>query len=83
MTLAIILSGVAVLISGATFILVMVLLGRSDFQYCSQEDLAKVEARLRKNQSDLWDYVEAVDDQSGGRGHQVLGVWVPGDKTSA
>lgn len=83
MTLAIVLSGLAFLVSGMTFVLTLVLLGRKDFQYCSQEDLSKVEARLRKNQSDLWAYVEAVDDQAGGTGHQVLGLWMPGNKTPA
>lgn len=80
MTLAIILAGTATFISGATFLLVLVLLGRKEFQYATVSDLREVLNRLSvigRNQSQLYRYLEAVDDRSGGSGHRVLGSWVP------
>jgi hypothetical protein len=86
MTLAIILAGMSLLVSGTTFILILVLLGRSEFQYPSVEDMEDIELELdelRANQSKLWRYLEAVDDEVGANGHHVLGVWVPGEKAPA
>jgi len=86
MTLAIILAGISLLVSGTTFILILVLLGRSEFNYPSLEDFEDIEGELdelRANQSKLWLYLEAVDDEVGANGHRVLGIWVPGEKTPA
>lgn len=82
MTLAIIMSGLSMLISGSTLVAVLVLLGRGDFQYATKGDLEEVLARLvivGRNQSRLYRYVEAVDGHLGANGHQVLGRWVPDD----
>lgn len=76
MTLAIIMSGLALLISGITCTAVLVLLGRKEFHYATRGDLIKMDlqiADISRRQSQLWRYVEAVDEQSGGLGHQVLG----------
>lgn len=82
MTLAIVMAGIALFISGATFILVLALLGTGRHEYATQEDLEQVYERLRiqgNNQAKLFRYLEAVDDKTDGTGHQVLGVWVPGE----
>jgi hypothetical protein len=83
-TLAIILSGIAVFIAGATFFLNLALLGGVSDRYATREDLEEVLDRMRilgDNQAKLFRYLEAVDDRTDGTGHRVLGVWVPGDHT--
>lgn len=75
MTLAVILAGFAMFTSGATFLAVLVLLGRGDFHYATKSDLHDVTQRLNnvgRNQSKLWRYMEAVDDATDGSGHRVL-----------
>lgn len=86
MTLAIVLAGIAIFISGSTFLIVLALLGGPRGQYASRTDLDEMSERLNiqgRNQAKLFRYLEAVDDQKGGTGHRVLGVWVPGDNTKA
>jgi len=73
--LAILLSGLSLFISGMTLLTVLVLLGKHDFQYASQNDLHEIRDHLKilgSNQSKLWRYAEAIDDATDGSGHQVL-----------
>lgn len=80
MTFAVILAGLAMFVSGATFLLVLVLLGRREFQYATKADLdehLKRMAILGRNQSRLYRYMEALDEHLGANGHRVLGTCVP------
>lgn len=86
MTLAIILAGTAMFISGTTFLVVLVLLGRKDFQYATKRDLQEALDRLSlmgRNQAKLYRYLEAIDGHLGSNGHRVLIPRVPGKDTSA
>jgi hypothetical protein len=85
-TLAVILAGCAFFVSGATFLVVLVLLGRKEFQYATKRDLDEVRnllAIIGRNQSRLYRYLEAIDVHLGANGHQVLGRWVPSEQTPA
>lgn len=80
MTLAIVLAGMALFVSGATFLVVLVLLGRKEFQYATRRDLDESHNRisiLGRKLSLLYRYLEAIDGHLGANGHRVLGVWVP------
>lgn len=82
MTLAIVLAGTAMFVAGATFLLVLVLLGRKEFQYATKRDLDEAHQRINilgRKLSLLYRYLEAIDGHLGANGHQVLGVWVPSD----
>lgn len=84
--MAIILAGMAMFVSGTTFLLILTLLGSRRFQYASKADLEELSDRMRilgTNQAKLFKYLEAVDDRTGGTGHRVLGVWMPGDDAKA
>lgn len=79
--LAIILAGLAFLVSGATFVLVLVLLGRKDFAYATRRDvdgLADRVAVVERGQRQLYRYTEAIDEHTGANGHRVLSSIVPG-----
>jgi hypothetical protein len=85
-TLAIILAGVSLLVSGATLLTVLALLGRKDFQYATCDDLQEVLDRLAvvgRGQAQIYRYVEAVDDHLGCNGHRVLCPPVPGPDPEA
>jgi hypothetical protein len=85
-TLAIVLAGFAMFISGMTFMVLLVLLGRKEFQYATKSDLDEVMNRLAiigRNQSKLYRYLEAIDVHLGANGHQVLGRWVPSEQAQA
>lgn len=72
------------IMSSVTLLVVLALLGRKEFNYAKKADLNEVFHRLGllgRQQSKLFRYLEAVDDRTGGRGHQVLGRHVPGDNT--
>lgn len=76
MTLAVIMAGLALFISGVTCMCLLFVLGRRDFHYASKGELDSRDVRLDdlgRQQSLLWRYVEAIDEQTGGLGHQVLG----------
>jgi len=82
-TLAIILAGFSMFVSGMTFVVVLVLLGRKDFQYATKGDLDEVRnllAIIGRNQSRLYRYLEAIDAHLGANGHQVLGRWVQSEQ---
>lgn len=86
MTLAIVLAGTALFISGATFLLVLVLLGRKEFQYATKGDLREVIGRLGligSNQSKLYRYMEAIDGHLGSNGHRVLISGLSGEDAQA
>ena len=76
MTGVMIISILALVMSTLTFVTVLVLLGRRDFQYVSKEDLAELASRvehLGTGLSRTWHYVEVVDDAAlGKRGHGLL-----------
>lgn len=74
-TLAVVLAGISLAISGATFLLVLALLGRKTFQYATKEDLQEVLDRLEiagKGRVYIWRYLEAIDDRLDLAGLPVL-----------
>lgn len=78
--LAIVMAGVAMFVSGCTFILVLALLGRKDFQYARQRDVNELNDRLKVqgvNQARLWRYLETIDDKVGSNGHRVFRTGMP------
>lgn len=86
MTLAIIMSGMALFISGATFLTVLALLGRRSFQYATRQDVGEVRDRmstLGRNLALLWRHMEAIDDHTGGWGHRLHGRQVHRDNPPA
>ena len=71
----------------ATLILVLVLLGGRESRFAKWRHLDQLRVRINKmarDQSDLWRYLEAIDDVTGGAGHQVflVGQGLPGDDPS-
>jgi hypothetical protein len=69
-----------------TFFLVLVLLGRKEFQYATKTDLEEVLARMlvvAKNQSRLWRAMEALDDRCDAAGLPVLRPAVPVNPSQA
>lgn len=79
--LAVILSGIAVAISGVTVLLVLVLLGRKDFPYPEGEDDRL--ALVIKNQAILWYALEDMDDRLDDAGLSVLRPRVQDDQAPA
>lgn len=78
-TVALIVSAVAMLCSGSCLVAVLALLGRKDFAYATKADLERLANELsykidayRGSQSQLYRYVEAVDEHLGANGHRVL-----------
>ena len=83
--LAVILSGVAILISGVTVVVVLVLLGRKEVPYSPSEDdesLVKKVATLIENQKVLWYALEDMDDRLDDAGLSVLRPRVPNDQAT-
>lgn len=66
--LALILAIVALGVTLGTVLLVLVLLTGDKFRYASKVEVRKLMASL----ANLWRYMEAIDDQTGGGGHRVL-----------
>lgn len=59
----------------ATLILVLVLLGGRESRFAKWRHLDELRVKVHKvarDQSDLWRYLEAVDDVTGGAGHSVF-----------
>lgn len=82
MTLAIIMSGLALFISGTTFLTILALLGRRSFQYATKQDVEEVRDRNRilgRNLALLWRHMEAIDDHTGGWGYRLHGRRMPRD----
>lgn len=84
------LSLIAVVFSIGTFAVLLTLLGRKDLDYASRREHGKLDQRvtqeldrLQYSLSQLYRYVEAVDDHTGARGYRVLGRHVPRDDTKA
>lgn len=78
---AIIIAVLTTLTSAATLGIVLLLLGgRQDrFVTWAQMDvLVRRMGKVEKGNSDLFRYLEGLDDRTGGNGHQVLSSWVPG-----
>lgn len=78
-TVALIVSAVAMLCSGSCLVAILVLLGRKDFAYATKADLDKEVNRLMvglglqgRKLSQVYRYVEAIDDHLGANGHRVL-----------
>jgi hypothetical protein len=70
-----VLAVIAVIASIGTLVLILTLLGKPRGQYATKEDLAQIEAwlgRLGGAQSNLWRYVECVDECAGSRGHSLF-----------
>lgn len=85
-SVAVFMGGLGFFVSGMTFLLVLILLGRKDFQYATKQDLEEVLARMlvvAKNQSRLWRAMEALDDRCDAAGLPVLRKAVPSQPTQA
>lgn len=90
MTAELALALIALVFSGATFVLLLTLLGRKQLDYATRRDMERLDSRvtnefgrLQHSLSKLYRYVEAVDEHTGARGYLVLGKPVPGDNTPA
>jgi len=77
-------------VSVATLGIVLTLLGRKQLDYASRRDLQKLNdhltselGRLQYSFSQLYRYVEAVDDHTGARGYLVFRRDVQRDDTPA
>lgn len=80
--LAVILSGIAVLISGVTVVLVLVLLGRKDVQYPQVQDEDPRLTKVIINQGVLWRALEDMDDRLDDAGLSVLRPRVPDNQAT-
>lgn len=59
----------------ATIVLVLALLGGKDDRFVTWRQLHQLlerQDRLAKSQSDLFRYLEGLDEQTGGAGHRLL-----------
>lgn len=81
---ALIFAILACLLALATFVMVLLLLGGRESRFVKWrtfERLRKQVWETRSGQSDLWRYLEAIDDATGGTGHKVflVGQGLSGD----
>lgn len=72
---------IAIAVSIMTLLVVLVLLGRRDFRYAEPDNdphgLMQRLEDLGRGQSQIYRYLEAVDEQTGGHAYQVLSSRVP------
>jgi hypothetical protein len=80
----------AIVVSLCCFALLLTLLFRKDLDYATVRELRKLNeyvvaenGRLSYRLSQLYRYVEAVDEHTGARGYLVLGKGVRADDTQA
>lgn len=74
---AVALAILAVLLNLGTFVVLLVLLGGREGRFAKWRDLDAVKGEVRTlaaKMSDLWRYLEVLDDATGGAGHKVLVV---------
>ena len=90
MTAELVMSLLALVASITAIGLFVTLLSRGDLDYASRRDLRKLNdhvtrelGRLQYSVSQLYRYVEAVDDHTGARGYLVFSRQVHGDDTEA
>lgn len=88
-TTALIVAGLALLCSGISLVAVLVLLGRKDFAYATKADLERQLGHIveliglrDKKLSQVYRYVEAVDEHLGANGHRVLIPSLPRQETT-
>ena len=81
-TAALVLAILALLFNLATFVLLLILCGGRESRFAKWKDLDKLRVQVNtatRKMSILWRYLEAVDDATGGTGHQVLSRPMRGD----
>lgn len=90
MTAELVLSILALVTSFVTLGIVLTLLGRKQLDYATRREHGKLDervthelGRLQYSLSQLYRYVEAVDDHTGARGYLVFGKRVSRDDTKA